>query len=460
MEKESANVLVIEDDEAAARSVIRSLKHRSDDHVYHAAHNEREAILLAKRIEPEVIVLDLSIDPTRGPESGLSLIPRLFQFSDSARIIVLTGMSADDWGIRAINAGAASFVCKPHDADHLSALVDDGISVARLMRGHRAAEDEMLVALEELGLSTKSEVMAKALEQVAFAASHPLPVLLCGETGVGKGIVANAIHRASKRGTGPFVRLQPSFGSHDLIAAELFGHTRGAFTGARDARSGLIEEASGGTLFLDEIDALPNQTQVSLLHVLQEKEFQKLGSNQKCTSDFRLIAATNCPFEQLLSGDRLRSDFFHRIAHTVIHIPPLSERRADIPLLAQQFVDKLRKDGNEDVVFSLTAQASLWLSAQPWPGNVRELQASVERGYAQAHLDRRRCICIRDLHSPVPPKFECADGSLSEQLRSFELNVATTTFTKNRQNYSATARALGIDRKRLKRILARAGNDV
>ncbi len=453
MDNEKAHVLFIDDEETFTRQLIRSAALRRSAFECHSANNETQAIQVAERIKPDVIVLDLGL--SGGPESGLSLIPKLFEVTDCARLLVLTGHGDAEWGIRSINAGAASFVPKPVDFDHLAALIDDGINVARLMRATRGKNSELLAGIAALGLTTQSEKMLKALEQVAFAAATPQPVLLCGETGVGKGLVAQAIHKASKRRSRPFVRMQPSFASHDLIMSELFGHMRGSFTGASDSRTGLIEEAHGGTLFLDEIDTLPQQTQIALLEVLQEKEFKRMGSNRTIKSDFRLISATNLPFESLLEGSRLRMDFYHRIAHTVIHIPPLRERRADIPQLAQDYVSKLASEDECSVVYGLTHEACSWLAAQPWPGNVRELHAMVERGYSQAHYFARRSIRVSDFQAPPPPKFENGGTSLSEQLHIYELTIVSSVFAKTGHNYTETAKALGIDRKRLKRILAR-----
>lgn len=455
MDTEKAHVLFIDDEETFTRQLIRSAVQRNCAFECRSASNETQAVQVANQIRPEVIVLDLGLNG--GPECGLSLIPKLFEVTDCARLIVLTGHGDAEWGIRSINAGAASFVPKPVNFDHLAALIDDGLNVARLMRATKRNDSEQLSRIAALGLTTQSEKMVKVLEQVAFAAATPQPVLLCGETGVGKGLIAHAIHKASKRCNRPFVRMQPSFASHDLIMSELFGHMKGSFTGASDSRTGLIEEANGGTLFLDEIDTLPQQTQIALLDVLQEKEFKRIGSNRTIKSEFRLVSATNIPFESLIDNNtRLRMDFYHRIAHTVIHIPPLRERRADIPQLAQDYVTKLASDDESSMVAGLSHEANSWLAAQPWPGNVRELHAMVERGYSHAHFNTRRLIRVSDFQAPPLPEFDEAGGSLSEQLRIYELTITCSMFAKTGHNYTETAKALGIDRKRLKRILARA----
>ena len=448
------NVLLVDDDQALINTVRRQISRRTEAFACHAAYSVHQAKELVEKIHPEVIVLDLGLEPCSGPEEGLSLITELLKVEDCARILVLTGQSEGEWGVRCINAGAASFLEKPVDPDHLVALLNDAATVSRLMRKNKDNSD-VLTSMAGFGLATRSEAMKRAIELINFAASTSQPVLLCGETGVGKGIVASVIHHASKRRDGPFLRSQPSFGSHDLIASELFGHTKGAFTGATEARIGLIEAANGGSLFLDEVDSLPQSTQVALLNVLQDKEFQKVGSHKTYRSDFRLIAATNTPFELLRDGSKLRFDFYQRIAQTVIHLPPLRNRRADIPSLAREFVRRLAEDDESGTVCDLAPESIAWLTGQPWPGNIRELQATVERGYAHAQYHEKRFITLTDLQAPLPPTTNNGVATLSEQLQLYELMIASTVFAQHQKNYAATARQLGIDHKRLRRILAR-----
>ena len=451
---EKTNVLLVDDDQSLVNTIRRDICRRAEAFTCHVAYSAYQAKQVVENVHPEVIVLDLNLDPCNGPEGGLSLITELLKVEDCARILVLTGQCEGDWGVRCINAGAASFIEKPAEPNHLLALLNDAATVSRLMRKNKDNSD-MLTSMAGFGLATRSDAMKKAIELINFAASTSQPVLLCGETGVGKGIVANVIHRASKRCDKPFLRSQPSFGSHDLIASELFGHTKGAFTGATEARTGLIEAANGGSLFLDEVDSLPHPTQVTLLNVLQDKEFQKVGSHKTYRSDFRLIAATNTPFELLRDGSKLRFDFYQRIAQAVIHLPPLRNRRADIPFLAREFVRRLAEDDESGTVCDLAPESIAWLTGQPWPGNIRELQATVERGYAHARYHEKRFITLADLQAPVAPETNSVDATLGELLQTYELMIASTAFAQHQKNYAATARQLGIDHKRLRRILAR-----
>lgn len=453
MESRKPNVLFVDDEVTVLRSIIRGIQRRTPELECHAAVCESEALSMARKFDPEVIVVDLSLDPEVGAESGISLITKLFEINDNVRIIVLTGHDNQSWGMKAINAGATSFLSKPAEFDRLLSIINDGVHVSRLQRASKNSNKDSLNSIKGLGLTSRSEKMIKVMEELAFAASTNLPVLLCGETGVGKGIIAQAIHDAGKRKSEPFVRFQPTFSSYDLVNSELFGHVRGSFTGATDNRAGLIEQADKGTLFLDEVDSLPHQTQVALLHVLQEKEFQKIGGSRVQKSNFRLISATNHPTVGCSEKSTLRLDFFHRIAQHVIHIPSLRERRSDIPYLAEYFLERLSKNDPDGTVCKLSNEVATWLSAQPWPGNVRELQATIERGFAQAKFYQRRYLKVSDVQVSASKPIEVNGGSLSDQLKCMALTITSSALEKNMHNYSATARSLGIDIKRLKKIL-------
>jgi DNA-binding NtrC family response regulator len=238
--------------------------------------------------------------------------------------------------------------------------------------------------------------------------------------------------------------------------SEFFGHTKGAYTGATESRRGLIEQADNGTLFIDEIDQFSNEVQVALLHVLQSKEYSVLGNNQTKTSNFRLIAATNYPEHHLIEDKRMREDFYHRIAKLRIHLPPLRERREDIPDIAQSILQAL-VCGEKGNAMSFKQETLCWLASQPWKGNIRELESAIELGFLHAKRANRSQIWISDLSRSASIQIEQCDGTLSEQLRAFERSIASIEFAKQSENHSATARALGIDRKRLRKILTRSG---
>ncbi|MCB0360090.1 MAG: sigma-54-dependent Fis family transcriptional regulator, partial [Bdellovibrionales bacterium] len=240
--------------------------------------------------------------------------------------------------------------------------------------------------------------------------------------------------------------------SHDLVSSELFGHERGSFTGASRDRRGLLEEADRGTLFLDEIDALPKESQVMMLHVLQEGTFRRVGSNRERHSTFQLISATNGSIEELVRRDTLRADFVHRINHVTIHIPPLRHRRNDIPTLAVEFLRSLENAENLKVR-GFTPEALARLVNYRWPGNVRQLQARVHAAAFRAQYDRRPLIDVSDLE--LEHSLTRAPGSFRAQVQDFEYRLVQDALRMHGNNQSHAARALQLDRSTFRRILSR-----
>ena len=435
-------VLMVDDDREFSVHLISRLEREAAEISFVSAVSEEEGLEKAASLNPDVCVVDLSIDETVGPRSGLELIRKILKVSPTARVIVLTGHTSDEYGVAALNKGAASFLHKPPNTGHLLALIRDAIEISRLRK--RALRDRSNSCT--LGFSTSSLDMKGVLEKAARFAKTPQAVLLVGETGVGKGVIARAIHNAGNK-QGEFCRIQPGFHSHDLIVSELVGHERGAFTGAHVKRDGLIARANKGTLFLDEVDKLPEETQVFLLNILQEREFRRIGGGRVHKADFRLIAATNADVAALKVS--LREDFYFRIAHATLVIPPLRERLADIPSLVQEFVANMSSRENL-AVYGVSEEACVYLQGMSWPGNVRELQHAVEYAVYKASAEGKAIVGRED--------FEIIDEvelSLPLRLKLFEINMARQALTVSGNHYGQAAAMLGIDRKRLRRILSR-----
>ena len=447
-------VLFVDDEESATNSLIQSLRRNGAEFRIELRTDVASALTALNELNPDAVVVDLSIDPQRGPESGLDFISQLIEAAPNVRILVLTGQGTAEFGVRSLQAGAGSFVQKPVDPAHLLALIRDAISFSRLKRElyqlHSAREHVAAAG----GFSSRSPKMQKVIEAIGYAASNKQPVLLVGETGTGKGVVAQTIHRLTGRGA-PFIRFQPNFGAADMIASELFGHQKGAFTGAVDNRCGLLEDASGGTLFIDEIDELPPETQILLLNVLQEKIFRRVGSNKDVRSDFRLIAATNQPLAETLKKNKLREDFFHRISHLTIELPPLRDRQEDIPDLAEHFASQLIT--REDIeVQGLTPDAVEKLKSYRWPGNVRELQAVVEGGVYRANYLGKRFVENAEIVIQKSASTDAAAaGSFRDEVQNFELKLINEALEKCGNNQSKAADLLQLDRSTLRRILER-----
>lgn len=438
-------VLIIDDDILASKALSNSISKTNEKIDIKISDNRIDALEQCKINSPAVAIVDLSLDPAVGPKSGLDLIRDILKLDATIRIIVLTSHESSEYGVQALHKGAASFVEKPANIQHLSALIRDGITFCNLKRDFLSQDNINY----KLGIKTKSKAMLSTLEAAEFAANNSRPILILGETGTGKTILAREIHNASKL-KGKFIRFQPNFTNPDLIASELFGHERGAFTGANTERRGLIEEADQGTLFIDEVDELPKETQVSLLNVLQEKTFRRVGASKDRSSKFRLIAASNRSKTELTTYEKLRQDFFHRIAHGIIEIPALGNRKEDIADLAIFFLQKL-SDSENLYVQGFTDHALASLTNYEWPGNIRELQAIVEGGVYRASYNNKILVDVEDLE--INNQCICTQLSFREKIKEYELKLVLEALSQSDNNQSKAAELLQLDRTSLRRIL-------
>ncbi|MCC6931786.1 MAG: sigma-54-dependent Fis family transcriptional regulator [Deltaproteobacteria bacterium] len=453
-------ILIVDDDEAQTASLINSIRRRQENLEIVYAQDEQTALESLKAHGPNVAIVDLTINEKIGPESGLKLIAKLLDHDSSLRILVLTGHNADEFGVTAIHHGAASFLQKPVNADHLVALITDGIFTNQLKRDYQKLLTTPEARHGLINLHSANAAMKKVIETAAYAAASNTPVMILGETGTGKGVLANAIYQAQSHHNKKFIPFYPSFISQDLVSSELFGHQKGAFTGATEARIGLLEEAHNGTLFIDEIADLPLETQVVLLSVIQEKRFRRLGQNKEAISDFRLISATNKDIADLQEKKLFRSDLYHRIAYLTIELPALRNRKEDIAALAQQFINKI--SGHESLrVNNISSSAHAKLLAYDWPGNIRELQACIESAAFHAHYHKRFRIEAEDLgfnglaRQANGLSAKVQGNSFREKIQSFEIQLIKEALNKNNQNQSKAARELQLDRTSLRRILFR-----
>ncbi len=452
------HVLLVDDDSEGVLSLVRALKSAPINAHFHAAGNAEEAMKIFSGKKPSVIVLDLCIDESQGVSSGFSLLQQFLSLSEICRVIILTGNGSTEYGVRAISLGAAHFLEKPADIPHLTALINDGLSQAAL-RAELSLLRNKEISTAFVGIIGESTKTKDLIGQVQYAAQTSQPVLLSGETGTGKGLCAMAIHRLGGRSANRFIRYQPTFLTPDLVNSELFGHVKGAFTGASEPRKGLLAEANHGTLFLDEINELPQETQIALLGVLQDKVMRPVGSNQEQPTDFRLITAVgNFPEECLASGT-LRKDFYHRIAHLRIHLPPLRERREDIPSIASHVLAQLREKEEADV-HEVSDDALFILSRYDWPGNIRELDAVVEAAAYHAQFKGRKFVLPEDVRCGTSDSGEPAEE------RDFHANVETyrrrlveEALARNGGNQVRAAAEIGLDRKSIARILKRRASN-
>lgn len=387
---------------------------------------------------------DVVLSDMRLPDGdGLSLLAQANALADPPAVVFLTAYGTVERAVEAMKKGAADFLSKPFDDDHLLAVVRRNAEFARLRR--RVAE---LERAEEQPVGV-SPAFTAALELAATVVRTDVAVLLQGETGTGKEVVARFIHRHSPRASGPFVAVNCAAIPETLLEAELFGHERGAFTGALRTRAGRFEEASGGTLFLDEVGEMSLPVQAKLLRVLQDQKLERLGCNRTVTVDVRIIAATQKELAKEVSKGTFRQDLYYRLKVVPIFLPPLRQRREDIPLLAAHFARIFAQKYQRS--FELSPELLACLSELSWPGNVREL----------LHLMERLAVtCPAPVVRPehLPPEYRAAGlaggcpgpgGTLAEQMREFERRVIRQALEAAGGNRSRAAQNLGISRKTL-----------
>jgi DNA-binding NtrC family response regulator len=452
-------ILLIEDDSEALLSLSRALKAYLQDVSIDGVGTAEKALEQFRKEKFKVVVLDLELVKGQGPSSGLELLTELLSIDSELQVIVLTGHSSLEFGIESIKKGAKSFLEKPADVQALSVLISNAFNNYEIFKAIKNQTKENNTSILSK-LAGKSNVTEKLKNEILFAASTNQSVYLTGESGVGKGLCASLIHQLSNRKNKKYIRYQPTFLSSDLVNSDLFGHKKGSFTGADKDRDGLLKDVDGGTLFLDEIDALPVETQVQLLGVLQDKLFRQVGTNIELKCDFRLISASNAIISEAIKDNKVRKDFYFRIAHHTISIPPLRERIVDIPDL----VDSILMEGTsrkDFSVYSFNSSAELKLKNYSWPGNIRELQAIVEGAAYRAQYASRFEITEDDIIFPNDTTNETSKDSKKDlgegfhiKVLNFKKHLIREALARNGGNQVQAAKELGLDRSSMRRIIA------
>ncbi|HXU21146.1 MAG TPA: sigma-54 dependent transcriptional regulator, partial [Verrucomicrobiae bacterium] len=361
----SARILVIEDEEKLRRVIELQLKGAGYE-VAQAGTAEDGARLADTA---DVILTDLRLPGM----NGLQFLAKLREQNLYTPVIVMTAYGTVETAVEAMKAGAADFLEKPFSLEHLLARVAKALEIRSLRDENRKLREELGARYEFDNLVGHSPSMQEIFATVDRVAPTRATVLLAGESGVGKDMIARAIHHHSPRASKPFVKINCTAIPENLMESELFGYEKGAFTGANTSKPGKFEQADTGTVFLDEIGDVPASVQVKLLRVLQEREFERLGSNRTRQIDVRVIAATNVDLRAALEQGNFREDLYYRLNVVPINVPPLREHKEDIPFLAEYFVKKLAKDLDSGVT-SISDDAIRRLMQYHWPGNVRELQ--------------------------------------------------------------------------------------
>ena len=447
------SVLIV-DDEEIMRDVLETLLSAEGYRVDLAKTGEEGIEAYGKRAY-DVVLLDLSM-PGLG---GLRALEELLKNDPEAVIVMITAYATFDTAIAAWERGAFGCIRKPFQNEQITATIAAGIKRRRKEEERRTLRRAMSRAVDRGEIVGRSDVMQEVFRLVEQVAPARSTVLVTGESGTGKELIAKAIHEASMRATKPFVTVNSSNIPSELLESELFGHTRGAFTGAVAVKKGLFEVADGGSIFLDEIGDIPPETQVRLLRVIQEREFTPLGDTAPRRVDVRIIAATNIDLKEAVRQGSFREDLYYRLAVVPIELPPLRDRREDILALAQHFIAKYNEENGRQVSQQLAPEVLALLEAYSWPGNVRELENTIERAVVIAPENEVTRECLRaEISDPQSVAARSHNGASNtavqdigrgvnfyDEVRRFEIDLIRRALDQTGGHQSRAARLLGMN---------------
>ena len=443
-------VLIVEDEEKLRR--VLELQLLSAGFEVDKAGTAEDGLRLVDRVD--LVLTDLRLPGM----DGMALLERIRRTDAGVPVIVMTAFGTIENAVQAMKAGAADFLPKPFSIDHLMAVVNKALELRQLRDENKQLREELGHRYQFDNIVGNSAAMQEIFSTVDRVAQSRATVLLCGESGVGKDLIARAIHYHSPRRGRPFVKINCTAIPENLMESELFGYEKGAFTGANNSKPGKFEQADTGTVFLDEIGDVPPAIQVKLLRILQEREFERLGSNKTRQIDVRVLAATNVDLRAALEQGTFREDLYYRLNVMPINIPPLRERKEDIPFLAQHFVDKYARElGIGDI--ELAPSAIEALLSYYWAGNVRELENVIERSLVLARGNRLEAA---DIRLDLTPRGRTSQGDNSflpegVSLEEHEQGIIREALRRANGNKSQAARLLGLTRNALRYRLTQMG---
>ena len=442
-------VLVVDDD-TAHRTMLRTLVGGWGYDIVDA--DDGEAAIAAVRAQPVDLVL---MDIRMVRVSGIEALEQIKSINPAIPIVLMTAYASVEMAVDALRKGAYDYLIKPLDFDKLRLTLQRALEHIRLKAENQQLKRQLETGLQSPDIVGSSPAMVRLMETVAQVAVSEATVMVTGESGVGKELVAAAIHHNSPRRDGPFVKVNCAAITETLLESELFGHEKGAFTGADRRKEGRFVQADGGSLFLDEVGEMPVSMQVKLLRVLQERELTRVGGEQDIPVDVRLIVATNQDLAQMVKAGTFREDLYYRLNVVELKTPPLRARREDIPLLAAHFLARFAEK-NRKAVDRFSPRAMDLLIRHPWPGNVRELMNTIERAVV---LARSACLDEDDFAALTQRPTE-ADATFSDgvfpadvPLERIEREAIVKTLASASGNKSEAARRLGITRKTLREKL-------
>ena len=449
---QKAHLLIVDDEANTLASLSRAF--RLAGHEATVCDNAAKALELAKSRTFDLILSDVVMPG----KDGLSLLEDLKSEGVTTPVVMMSGQAHIEMAVRATRLGAVDFLEKPIATEKLMLTVDNALRLQRL----ESENQQLKQRLGKHEIVWHGEAMSKVMAQVERVAGSETRVCILGETGTGKELVARTLHERSARGAGPFVALNCAAVPAELIESELFGHEKGSFTGAAGRHVGKFEQAGRGTLFLDEIGDMPLHMQAKLLRVLEEGEIERVGGEKPIRVDVRVLVATHRDLEAQVKDGKFRQDLFHRVYVFPLVLPPLRERREDIPALVEHFAAQVcSQNGWRPVPFSADSMAAL--QAHSWPGNVRELRNIVERLMLLApsgEVDRETVQLALPQGSTTQGSTVNGSGALSDRVQGFEREVILAELKRNNYNVTSAARALHLERSHLYKKAEQLGIDM
>ena len=453
-------ILIVDDDASIVASLALLLKQAG--YASTGASTPAEALERLAKIDVSLVLQDMNFSRQTTGEEGLRLLKEIKNLRPRVPVILITAWGSIPLAVRGIRSGAADFITKPWTKQQLLQSVETALALANAsLQGNRAQalnRAELDAAFDFREIIGTDPPLLKTLEILGRVSATDASVLITGESGTGKELVAEAIHRNSKRRAGPFVKVNLGGISSTLFESEMFGHVKGAFTDAHQSRKGRIEMADGGTIFLDEIGDLPLSSQVKMLRVLQDRTYEILGSSVTRTADLRVVSATNRDLAGMVSKGEFREDLLYRLNLISVNLPPLRERTGDIPLLARHFLTNLGKVYRSNTL-TITSPALAWLQGREWPGNIRQLKHLIERTVlmsGKSELDAEDFLNTLEMEATGTRRDALpAPGSI--KMDELERAMILRCMTHYSGNISKVAESLGMSRPSLYRRLEKYG---
>lgn len=441
------SILIIDDEESQLQS-LKSFLQRRDFEVYTAIEGEKGFDIITSQL------IDVVLTDYRMPKwDGFTVLKNVKEYNPEIDVVVMTAYGSVEDAVSIMKAGAYDYLSKPIDLDELESLLSRIREKRFLVSENKLLKEQLKEKFKFNSIISESGEMEEVLNTAGRVASSKASVMIRGESGTGKELIAKAIHYASPRKDKPFVAVNISSLSENLLESELFGHEKGSFTGALQQREGRFEEANGGSLFIDEVGDIPLQAQVKLLRAIQFNEIQRLGGNLTISVDVRIITATHRNLEDMITRNEFREDLFYRLNVVSICIPPLRKRKSDIPILVSHFIDKY-STLNQKNVKAPTSEAMDQLMKYSYPGNIRELENIIERAVV---LCRSELITKSDLPNQInkiseKKLFDPTDleDGFEQKVKSFETDIILEALSRTNGNKSAAARLLNITERHLR----------